>query len=236
MLDTIKDLLSRAEHIAVLTGAGVSTASGIPDFRSSEGLWTEDRSREELMSRQFFDRSPEEFWYHYKSIFRLKLLQNYGPNAVHRFLFDLEQRGKHVDVVTQNVDGLHTAAGNTNVLEYHGSLQTATCPDCLQTYPLDKILAEDVPSCSCGSIPKPDVVLFGDMIPFHDEAEKVVRQADVTLVLGTSLSVMPFNMLPMAAGGVKVLINNQPTDKDYIFDYCIHDDLSAVIDQLNRNF
>ncbi|SDJ17974.1 NAD-dependent protein deacylase [Salimicrobium halophilum] len=234
MLDTIKDILSSADHVVALTGAGVSTASGIPDFRSSEGLWSEDKSREELMSRDFFDQNPEEFWHHYKSIFKLKLLQNYGPNAVHRFLLDLEKKGKRVDVVTQNVDGLHTAAGNGNVLEYHGTLKTATCPDCYKTYPLEKILSEDVPTCTCGSIPKPDVVLFGDMIQYHEEAERLVRKADVTLVLGTSLSVMPFNMLPMAAGGVKILINNQPTDKDYMFDYYIHDDLSEVVAYLNR--
>lgn len=232
MITTIKSIIRNADRIAVLTGAGVSTASGIPDFRSSEGLWTADRSREELMSSDFFYRNPEDFWHYYKSIFQLKLLQNYGPNQVHRFLSELETNSTKVDVITQNVDGLHTAAGNSNVIEYHGTLKTATCPECATVYSLEKVIDEPVPRCSCGNILKPDVVLFGDMIHFHEEAERLVSQADLTLVLGTSLSVMPFNMLPMAASGTRVLINNFPTDKDYLFDYCIHDDLSEVIEKL----
>ncbi|SIS38378.1 NAD-dependent protein deacylase [Salimicrobium flavidum] len=232
MIAAIKDIIKNSNHIAVLTGAGVSTASGIPDFRSSEGLWTAERSREELMSSAFFHENPEEFWHYYKSIFKLKLLQNYGPNQVHRFLNELEYGRERVDIVTQNVDGLHTAAGNGNVIEYHGTLKTASCPVCGTTFSLEKVIEETIPYCSCGNILKPDVVLFGDMIRFHEEAENLVKKADLTLVLGTSLSVMPFNMLPMVATGTKILINNYPTDKDYMFDYCIHDDLSEVIEKL----
>lgn len=234
MIQQIKSLINNSDNIAVLTGAGVSTASGIPDFRSSEGLWTEDKSREELMSADYFYENPERFWQFYKSIFRLKLLQNYGPNQVHYYLKSLEKEGREVNIITQNVDGLHAEAGNENVTEYHGTLKTATCPDCHTTYSFEKVLAEDVPVCACGAVLKPDVVLFGDMIHSHEKAETMVKRADMLLVLGTSLSVMPFNMLPLAATGPKVLINNHPTSMDYMFDYHIHDDLSRVIEQLKK--
>ncbi|WP_328700178.1 Sir2 family NAD-dependent protein deacetylase [Bacillus sp. SB49] len=115
-IEEVRKVLDEAERVVVLTGAGVSTASGIPDFRSSQGLWTEDHSREYYMSADYFHQNPQDFWNKYKEIFRLKLLQDYEPNDVHHFLKQLEA-GRRVSIITQNVDGLHERAGSTDVLE-----------------------------------------------------------------------------------------------------------------------
>ncbi|WP_234400634.1 NAD-dependent protein deacylase [Virgibacillus senegalensis] len=230
--------IARADKIAVLTGAGVSTASGIPDFRSAGGIWREDQSREYYMSQEYFYQNPEDFWGKYKEVFRLKLLKNYAPNHVHLFLHHLEQEGKRVSVVTQNVDGLHEAAGNQHVIEYHGNVNTATCPTCGTKYPLDYVMARQVPRCSetgCGDILKPDIVLFGDPITKHDAAEVEVEQADLLLVMGTSLLVSPFNLLPIYAWDNQKpsgLINREPTPMDDQFDVVIHADLSETVKEL----
>ncbi|WP_074599635.1 NAD-dependent protein deacylase [Sediminibacillus halophilus] len=236
----LADEIDNANSIAVLTGAGVSTASGIPDFRSANGIWQEDQSREYYMSREYFHKDPEDFWVKYKEIFRLKLLKNYAPNHVHRYLREMEQKGKQISIVTQNVDGLHTAAGNQHVIEYHGNLNTATCPACGMQYPLVHVMTEQVPHCiqaGCGDILKPDIVLFGDPITKHDEAEAAVQQADLLLVMGTSLFVSPFNLLPVYAwDGRKPsgLINRESTPMDDQFEFVIHADLSRTIKELKK--
>ncbi|WP_181349047.1 NAD-dependent protein deacylase [Thalassobacillus sp. CUG 92003] len=238
-LTAIGEALKRSSNIVILTGAGVSTASGIPDFRSSKGLWTTDHSREYYMSADYFSIDPVDFWKKYKNIFKLKLLQDYEPNRVHQFIKDLEIRGKDVSVITQNVDGLHAQAGNADIIEYHGTLNTATCPNCGETYDLDYVMAHTVPYCQnkrCQSIIKPDVVLFGDMITAHNEAESRIDEADFLLVLGSSLFVSPFNLLPDYARFNKNitcgLINKEPTMKDRVFDHVVHDDLSEAISHL----
>ncbi|KGX86931.1 NAD-dependent protein deacylase [Pontibacillus litoralis] len=241
-LQAITEQIKRANHIVILTGAGVSTASGIPDFRSTDGIWEQDRSREYYMSADYFFKDPVDFWNKYKQIFRIKLMGQYGPNDVHTFLKQLENNNKEISIITQNVDGLHAQAGNKHVVEYHGSLRTATCPSCGANYDLNYILQSETPTCvksfgnhSCGDILKPDIVLFGDAITEHDKAEAIIDQADFLLVLGTSLFVMPFNFLPEYASMQNVptaLINGEPTLKDRLFDYVIHDDLSKVVEQM----
>lgn len=231
--------IERAGRIVVLTGAGVSTASGIPDFRSSEGLWTEDYSREYYMSNDYFQRHPEDFWKKYKDIFRLKLLQDYRPNKVHQFIHELETVNRQVSVITQNVDGLHQLAGSTSVLEYHGTLNQSFCQDCGRAYPLEDVMQAVVPVCrDCRTTLKPGVMLFGDLITAHDEAEKMVTDADLLLVMGTSLQVTPFSLLPYYAWeqgtAASILINNEPTDKDHLFDTVLHDDLSHAVQQLQK--
>ncbi|WP_037985641.1 NAD-dependent protein deacylase [Thalassobacillus devorans] len=240
-LKQIAEKLQQAQSIVVLTGAGVSTASGIPDFRSSQGLWTENHAREYYMSNRYFYKDPEDFWSKYKSIFRLKLLKNYQPNHVHNFFKKLEDHSKDIAIITQNVDGLHQVAGSSRVLEYHGSLNQATCPACGTSYPLDYVMANDIPRCQesgCGDVLKPDVVLFGDMITAHDQAEAMIDNADVLLVMGTSLFVTPFNLLPEYAAYLgkldTIMINGEPTDKDYLFDHVVHDDLSKAVKELNK--
>ncbi|WP_226578080.1 NAD-dependent protein deacylase [Halobacillus litoralis] len=237
MYETIALNIRSADSIAVLTGAGVSTASGIPDFRSSEGLWSEDHSREYYMSSDYFYTNPEDFWKKYKAIFRMKLLKNYQPNSVHHFIRDLEQKDRSVSVITQNVDGLHSLAQSSNVLEYHGTLNRSTCPACGRSFLLDEIMRAPVPVCDdCGDILKPDVLLFGDLITGHEKAVEMIKQADVLLVMGTSLLVTPFNLLPYDAFQqeytTSILINNEPTDKDHLFDYVIHEDLTEAVQKI----
>ena len=235
MYETVALHLKSSKSIAVLTGAGVSTASGIPDFRSSEGLWTEDHDREFYMSSDYFFHDPEDFWKKYKAIFRMKLLDHYKPNTSHHFIKRLEEPNRDVTVITQNVDGLHRLAGSTNVIEYHGSLNGATCPYCHENYPLQHVMSFETPTCgSCGGYLKPDVLLFGDMITAHEISEQAVNQAEVLLVMGTSLLVTPFNMLPhYAKDKTTILINNEPTSSDHLFDYVIHEDLTKTVDKLS---
>ncbi|MBA2174403.1 NAD-dependent protein deacylase [Halobacillus locisalis] len=239
MYETVALHLKSSESITVLTGAGVSTASGIPDFRSSEGLWTEDHDREFYMSADYFFHDPEDFWKKYKAIFRIKLLDHYKPNVTHQFIKRLESPNREVTVITQNVDGLHGLAGSTNVIEYHGSLKGATCPNCLESYSLSHVMSFETPTCgSCGEYLKPDVLLFGDMITAHEISEKAVRHSEVLLVMGTSLLVTPFNMLPHYAKDktTTILINNEPTPSDHLFDYVIHEDLSTTVEKLSEFF
>ncbi|MFP7170600.1 NAD-dependent protein deacylase [Terribacillus sp. 7520-G] len=237
-LETAARMIAGASSVAVLTGAGVSTASGIPDFRSTDGLWTADQSREYYISNHYFYKDPVDFWQKYKDIFRVKLLKDYGPNHVHRYLKKLETDGKQITVITQNVDGLHTLAGNEHVIEYHGTLNTATCPNCGRSYDLPYLLETDTPVCKeCEQILKPDVVLFGDPITEHDRSERAIRQSELILVLGTSLLVSPFNILPQYAnslGKPSILINREPTVMDELFDVVIHDDLSKIVKQLQK--
>ncbi|MFP7477188.1 NAD-dependent protein deacylase [Terribacillus saccharophilus] len=237
-LDTAAKMIADASSVAVLTGAGVSTASGIPDFRSTTGLWTADQSREYYISNHYFHKDPVDFWQKYKDIFRVKLLRDYGPNHVHRYLRELEVNGKQISVITQNVDGLHNLAGNKHVIEYHGTLNSATCPNCGNSYDLPYLLAADTPVCErCEHVLKPDVVLFGDPITAHDNAERAIQHSELVLVLGTSLLVSPFNILPEYAntlGKPSILINREPTVMDELFDIVIHDDLSEIVQQLQK--
>lgn len=244
-IQQLSEQIQKANHIALLTGAGVSTASGIPDFRSADGIWEQDHSREYYMSNEYFRHNPIDFWAKYKSIFQMKLLGDYQPNAVHYFFKELEDEGKGVSVITQNVDGLHMQAGNQRVIEYHGTLKTATCPTCNTTYDHNYMMEHETPRCEtkfgstpCGDILKPDIVLFGDPITEHDRAEAMIDQADLLLVLGTSLFVMPFNFLPDYAKYSRniptAIINREPTSKDYMFDVVINDDLTEVIEYLKE--
>ncbi|MFG6149130.1 NAD-dependent protein deacylase [Halobacillus sp. B23F22_1] len=228
--------IEQARHVVILTGAGVSTASGIPDFRSSEGLWEQDFRREDYMSIDYFHFDPVDFWKKYKEIFRIKLLQQYEPNVVHHFLKQLETKGRRISIITQNVDGLHAQAKSSKVVEYHGSLDKATCPHCQETYTMKYVLSNDPPQCEdCKSVLKPNVVLFGDLITAHDEAEALIDEADFLLVLGTSLQVTPFSYLPEYASSrnlASTLMNKEATIKDRLFDQVILGDLSELIPQL----
>lgn len=236
MYQTIALHLNSCESLTVLTGAGVSTASGIPDFRSSEGLWSEDESREFYMSQDYFYHDPKDFWRKYKAIFRMKLLNSYQPNIVHTFIKNLETEKREVTVITQNVDGLHNKAGSQHVIEYHGSLSGATCPNCGEHYSLEHVMSVETPHCNeCRAYVKPDVLLFGDMITAHHISEQSIARSEVLLVMGTSLQVTPFNMLPhYAKEQTTILINNEPTNSDDLFDYVIHDDLTKAIKNIQQ--
>jgi len=221
-LDTLAGWLAEARHIAVLTGAGMSTESGIPDFRSYQGRYTQNASLAEVLSIDYFQHNPAAFWQAFKEIFELKLVGNKQPNAGHRFLAWLETQGKTVSVLTQNIDGLHQCAGSREVVEVHGTLQRAVCPACGRMHDLAHVLASPLPRClSCCTPLKPDVVLYGEAVSQFEAALLKVLDADVLLVLGSSLEVGPVNLLPLEAhqhGIDCALINLDATRLDGCFD------------------
>lgn len=186
----------------------------------------------------------------YKEIFQIKLLGEYRPNEGHLFLADLEKLGKNITILTQNVDGLHQEAGSTNVVELHGTLKTATCPKCKTVYGLDYIMQNVIPRCNretvkgpCNFILSPDVVLYGDSIKEYKKAEVALKDADLLIVMGTSLKVSPVNTFPEyysvhtkkgwdEKSSKMVLVNREPTEKDAIFPLVFHDDIISAVQYL----
>ncbi len=215
--ETLQKWVDESRRIVFFGGAGVSTESGIPDFRSVDGLYHQKwrYPPETIISRSFFDRNPEEFFRFYRE----KLLcPNNGPNPAHKKLAELEAVGKLTAVVTQNIDGLHQEAGSRKVLELHGSVKRNYCMNCRKFYTEEAIRSsEGVPHCSCGGIIKPDVVLYEE--PLDQEvvqgAVMAIREADLLIVGGTSLAVYPAAGLIRYFGGSRlVLINKTETPYD----------------------
>ncbi|RIV28662.1 NAD-dependent protein deacylase [Alicyclobacillaceae bacterium I2511] len=196
-------VLQDSENIVVLTGAGMSTESGIPDFRSDSGLWQDDELMQ-AMSVNYLRYFPERFWPKFKHVFLRPEYLQAQPNAGHLALGLLEGMGKRIQIFTQNVDGLHGVAGNTQVFELHGNFGLARCPICHTPYALNHILSEEVPHCVwenqkgvvCGHVLDPDTVLFGQDVRHYGRAQLAIANADVMLVLGTSLTVDPVAELP----------------------------------------
>lgn len=226
-----------AKRITVLTGAGISTASGIPDFRSRGGLYDGRLSVEAILSETYYHHQPKSFWTYFKEIFGFHALRQYEPNGGHLFLRELEPEGKEVTIVTQNVDGLHRKAGSTRVLEAHGSLNSAYCPRCGAVYGLEHLLDEEVPRCETDNfILKPDVVLFEGRVRFIEEAFAASDEADLFLALGSSLKVYPVNELPRYArrsrNAVLAIVNREATEMDSLFDIVLHGDIAHTFDQI----
>ena len=214
---TLKYWTDAAMKIVFLGGAGVSTESGIPDFRSTDGLYHQEWKYppEVILSHTFYESNPEEFFRFY----RAKLLApNAKPNAAHYKLAQWEREGKLRAVVTQNIDGLHQAAGSRNVLELHGSVHRNHCQRCGKFYGLEHILrTEGVPRCSCGGIIKPDVVLYEEQLDGHtlQGALSDIQGADMLIIGGTSLAVYPAaSLVNYYRGHRLVLINKSPTPYD----------------------
>jgi NAD-dependent deacetylase len=202
----------------VLTGAGVSTESGVPDFRSAGGIWAQ-YDPYVVASIDGFRRDPERVWEFYGR--RLDVLAEVEPNAGHRALARLEELGLVRAVITQNVDGLHQRAGSRDVIEVHGSIATASCPACGRTE--ERVRVRELmplPRCAdCGEVLKPDVVMFGELLPGDamERATALAREAALLLVVGSSLEVWPAAGLPeetLAAGGLLAIVNREPTDYD----------------------
>jgi NAD-dependent deacetylase len=223
----------------VLTGAGVSTESGIPDFRSETGIWA-SVDPFEVASIQAFRRDPARVWSFYRE--RIHLLRDAEPNAAHLALAELEHRGVVQAVVTQNIDMLHTRAGSKDVVEVHGSIRSAHCLGCLWTEPADAVLAQledsPTPNCpQCGDVLKPGVVLFGELLPADamERATRLARGARLVLVVGSSLEVWPVAGLPLEARAFAI-VNRGPTALDdqaiLKVDGPAGDTLSAVVDAL----
>lgn len=235
------DILVKSKHAVVLTGAGISTPSGIPDFRSAkDGLWAR-YDPFEVASLSAFRYNPENF---YKWLRGLAVdIYNAKPNAAHFGLARLEQAGLIETLVTQNIDLLHQRAGSKNVLEVHGSFRSLTCTHCHTKYLSDDYIDAyleqgKIPYCpECNSIMKPNLVLFGEQLPARIwlEAQKASRGCDLMIVAGSSLEVLPVAGLPMRAlenGAHLVLINHTPTYLDVRADVVLHEDVDIIIPEI----
>ena len=213
----LEKLIEQSRSIVFFGGAGVSTESGVPDFRSVDGLYnqTYDYPPEVILSHDFFVQHTEEFFRFYRDKL---IVRGAKPNPAHLRLADLEKEGKLKAVITQNIDGLHQAAGSRNVLELHGSIHRNFCTRCGKSYTLDQIAqGPGVPRCSCGAVIKPDVVLYGEGLDqmVLSRAVRSLQQADLLIVGGTSLSVYPAaGLLDYYGGRELVLINKTETPAD----------------------
>jgi NAD-dependent deacetylase len=221
--EQLAELLRAAERAVVLTGAGISVPSGIPDFRTpGKGLW-EKVNPMEVAHIDVFRREPDRFWHFYGS--RFASLKDVKPNRAHEVVAELERRGLVRGVVTQNIDRLHRAAGSQNVIEVHGSIEWCVCPECGGKVGIDKVMemlgvTEGAPECgACVAVLKPNVVLFGEMLPEHAmfEAHRLASEADLMIAIGSSLEVYPVAGLPQVAreaGATLALVTQGPTPYD----------------------
>ena len=232
----LSDIISDSDNIVFFTGAGVSVASGIPDFRSMGGLFDEisgdGYSPEYLLSINHLEDDPDSFINFYKK--RL-LLADKSPNTVHEFISRLEQSGQSGGVITQNIDGLHRDAGSQNVDELHGSLNEFYCMECKKTYHKTEIMNNDISYCECGGVVRPNIVLYGETL--HEltvlSAMSKLQAADTLIVLGTSLVVNPAAYLTTYFNGKNfVIINQDETPLDDEASLVINEDMTDVINAI----
>jgi NAD-dependent deacetylase len=219
--ERLAELIEARQPCVVLTGAGVSTESGIPDFRSPTGIWAEFDPLE-YASLDSFRTDPAKVWSFYAP--RFAMLTEAEPNAAHHALAELERRGLVRAIVTQNIDLLHERAGSRDVVEVHGSIRTSSCLSCGASYPLAEVAAQlesrDAPVChDCGEVLKPDVVFFGELLPLAaiDRAYALAGEAQLLLVVGSALEVWPVAELPLVTrrtGGTVAIVNRGPTARD----------------------
>lgn len=232
-------MVDQAGRIAVLSGAGISTASGIPDFRSPTGLYAKAENAN-VFELNTFQREPEHFYEFARSFY--PMVRNAPPNAAHRALAAWEQAGKEIHIATQNIDDLHERAGSRQVYYVHGSILTSTCQHCFRRQDMaaiePDILAGRVPHCACGGVMKPNITFFGEPLPDEDWARsaEAVSTADLVVVVGTSLVVHPAAGLPNYRRDVAemVIINRDPTYLDRMADLVSHDDIVAVFTATDR--
>ncbi len=230
------DLLRRARSAVAFTGAGVSTASGLSDFRSPTGLWA-NVDPMTVASRSAFERRPDEFYAFYRK--RLEVLAQAAPNPAHHALAAMEHAGRLAAVITQNVDGLHQAAGSRAVIEVHGNLREAVCTACGTIRPITAIRAAldagALPRCAdCSGILKPNVVLFEDLLPMRAwrAAEEAARSSEVMLIVGSSLQVYPAAALPeetLDGGGQLIIVNREPTPFDRRAEVALHGEAAQIL-------
>ena len=236
-------LIRNAQRAVVLTGAGISTPSGIPDFRSEgTGLWSRDEPLE-VASLITFRTAPERFFQWFQPL--ASRMVNARPNAAHLALAEFERAGHVQTVITQNIDALHQKAGSQQVIEMHGTLRTLSCTNCFKQFEAGPFLEPyietgNIPQClSCNGILKPDVILFGEQLPqeaWH-RAQRAARQCDLMIVAGSSLEVLPVAGLPMQAldrGAHLIIINNTPTYLNVRADVVIRDDVATTIPEIAK--
>ncbi len=238
-IEELKARMKEAKRIVFFGGAGVSTDSGIPDFRSNGGLYQSDESFQEepetMLHHDYFMKHPEKFYTYYK---KHMIYPNAKPNGAHLALAELERRGKLTAVVTQNIDGLHQMAGNTKVLELHGTTLKNYCIHCGKEYSLEYVMnAEGVPYCEkCGNIVRPDVVLYGEGLPedaFY-AAKHEIMKADMLIIGGTSLTVHPAaSLIGYYEGNAGlIIINKSRTPYDRYADAVFHESLAGVLESV----
>jgi NAD-dependent SIR2 family protein deacetylase len=195
-VESLKSLIEAEGRVVVVTGAGVSTGSGIPDFASVDSSWDAPIPRSVAISLPFFEAAPDMFWEYYKKLFSVKTLDTFAPSKAHLFLKELENIAE-VQIFTQNVDGLHTAAGSSHVVEMHGNAKHLQCVSCSNKYPAADYWESTIPVCpACGSRLKPTVVLFGEGSDGYQLLENAYRGIGVALFMGTSLNVAPVSNFP----------------------------------------
>lgn len=232
---TLKKWIEESNNIVFFGGAGVSTESGIPDFRSTDGLYNQTYAYppETILSHTFFFHKTEEFYRFYCD---KMLYLDAKPNKAHQKLAEWEKAGKLKAVITQNIDGLHQEAGNEKVLELHGSVLRNYCESCRKFFGVEAIKdSEGIPRCECGGIIKPDVVLYEEGLDNYTISESVRRisEADVLIIGGTSLAVYPAaGLIDYYRGNKLVLINKTPTPKDHMANLVIQGSIGEVFEQL----
>ena len=233
-VEQLKEWIAESDQIVFFGGAGVSTESGIPDFRSQDGLYRQQYAYppEQILSHTFYLKNPEEFYRFYRN----KMISPQAkPNKAHLALAKLEQAGKLKAVITQNIDGLHQMAGSREVLELHGSVHRNFCTRCGRFYGLSQILeTEGIPRCSCGGMIKPDVVLYEESLDMDtlSKAGMYIKKADMLIIGGTSLTVYPAaGLVDYYSGSRLVLINRDVTPLDSRADLAIKGKIGEILDQ-----
>lgn len=234
-IEELKRIVAQSDNIVFFGGAGVSTESGIPDFRSVDGLYNQKYKYppEVMVSHSFYRQNPEDFFEFYKN----KMIALWAkPNAAHKKLAELEAQGKVRAVITQNIDGLHQAAGSKEVLELHGSVHRNYCERCEKFHPVEYILeTEGVPTCECGGTVKPDVVLYEEGLDFDtmQKTKQYIQEAEVLIIGGTSLAVYPAaGFIDYFKGKYLVVINMDETAKSVRADLTIHERIGEVFEQI----
>jgi len=235
----LKDYLTDSNNIVFFGGAGVSTESGIPDFRSTDGLYNSqyDYPPEMILSHSYFISQTSDFYRFYRD---KMIYPNAKPNLAHTTLAKIEQQGKLKAVITQNIDGLHQMAGSDNVIELHGSVQRNFCMDCNAPYTLEFVLqAKDIPICPCGGIIKPDVVLYEEGLNETDISDSInyISNADMLIIGGTSLAVYPAaGLIQYYTGNRLVIINKTKTHIDREANVAIHANIGEVLAKCWGNY
>lgn len=232
----LSEIIQRSRRIVFFGGAGVSTASGIPDFRSAAGIYADQEEElppEMMLSRSFLHLQPEKFFAFYR---KHLLYPQARPNAAHLYLYELEKRDKLRGIVTQNIDGLHRAAGNIRVYELHGNVQENYCMECNASWPMEKILhSEGIPRCDCGGVIRPNIVLYGEPLEKYVciGARREIANADTLIVAGTSLAVEPAaSFLDDFRGRHLIVINREPTPADESAEMLLREDVAEVFQRL----
>ncbi len=234
-LISLQQLINESDNIVFFGGAGVSVESGIPDFRSENGIYNQkyDYPAEEILSHSFFYTHTEYFY----NFCREKIIMDDAlPNDAHKKLAALEACGKVKAVITQNIDGLHQMAGSKNVLELHGSMERNICVKCAKIYDANYVYkSEGIPKCTCGAIIKPDVVLYGEALDSNviSKSLEYIAAADMLIIGGTSLTVYPAaGMVDAYRGNKLVLINKTPTNRDNIANYIFYGSIGKIFSQI----